>query len=106
MSIKVTYQGKTYDLEYSRQSVKTLEEQGFVLDKVDQMPYKMITLLWQGAFLKNHRAMPFGLIEEIYDHMSNKTELIKALVENYAETLSFLTEDDNSEGNATWELSR
>ena len=32
--ITVTYDKKSYDLEYSRNSVKAMEQQGFVLDQI------------------------------------------------------------------------
>lgn len=101
--INLTYNKTEYTLEYNRQSVKTLEGQGFRLDDIASMPMTMIPLLFQGAFYKNHRGIKRNLIDEIYDAIGDKTALMQALMEMYAETLSTLT-DDTGEGNATWAL--
>lgn len=100
--INLTYDNKEYTLEYSRQSVKTMEAQGFVLDELTTKPMTMIPLLFSGAFIKNHRGMKRALIDEIFDGISDKSNLMEALMELYAETLSTLTEATADEGNVTW----
>ena len=101
--INLTYNKVEYTLEYNRQSVKTLEGQGFRLDEITAMPMTMIPMLFHGAFFKNHRGIKRNLVDEIYGDIADKTGLIQALAEMYAETLSDLT-DDTGEGNATWAL--
>ncbi len=102
--ITMTYNKTEYTLEYNRQSVKTLEGQGFRLDEITTMPMTMIPMLFHGAFYKNHKGVKRALVEEIYDGIKDdKTGLIQALAEMYAETLSALT-DDSGEGNVTWAL--
>ena len=100
--INLTYDKTEYTLEYSRQSVKTMESQGFVLDELTSKPMTMIPMLFSGAFIKNHRGMKRSLVDEIYDGISDKTGLMEALMEMYAETLSTLTENSQDEGNVTW----
>ena len=102
--IAITYEKKDYVLEYSRQSVKTMESQGFVLDELTSKPMTMIPMLFSGAFIKNHKGMKRALIDEIYEQIGDKTGLMEALMEMYADTLSTLTENDGSEGNATWAI--
>lgn len=103
--ITFTYGKTEYNLEYSRQSVKTMESQGFILDELSSKPMTMIPMLFQGAFQKNHRGMKRNLMDEIYDNISDKTGLMQALVELYAETLSTLTEDsENEQGNVVWAM--
>ena len=102
--ISLTYDKKEYVLEYSRQSVKTMENQGFVLEELTAKPANMIPLLFAGAFIKNHSGkdgVKRKVIDEIFDEIPDKTALMEALMEMYADTLSTLT-DSNSEGNATW----
>jgi len=99
--INLTYNKNEYILEYNRQSVKTMESQGFVLDELTTKPMTMIPLLFQGAFIKNHRGIKRNLMDEIFDEIGDKTALMEALMEMYAETLSTLTEA-NGEGNVTW----
>ncbi len=104
--INLTYDKKEYVLEYNRQSVKTMESQGFVLEELTTKPMTMIPLLFSGAFIKNHSGkdgVKRKVIDEIFDELPDKTALMEALMEMYAETLSTLTED-NSEGNVTWAM--
>jgi hypothetical protein len=101
--IVLKHDNKEYELEYNRQSVKMMEGQGFVLEEFTSKPMTMIPLLFHGAFIKNCKGIKRAKIDEIYDGIGNKTDLIGALVEMYAETLSTLT-DDIEEGNVSWEL--
>ena len=103
--INMTYNTTEYTLEYNRQSVKTLEGPGFRLDELTNMPMTMIPMLFHGAFYKNHRGIKRNLVDEIFDGIGDKTGLIQALAEMYAETLSTLT-DDQAEGNVTWALTK
>ena len=102
--IAITYDKKEYVLEYSRQSVKTMESQGFVLDELTSKPMTMIPMLFNGAFIKNHKGMKRALMDEIYEGLGDKTGLMEALMEMYADTLSTLTDDKGGEGNATWAI--
>lgn len=101
--IVLNHEKKEYVLEYSRQSVKTMESQGFILDEITSKPMTMIPLLFAGAFFKNCKGIKRSLIDEIYDGIGDKTALMQALMEMYAETLSTLT-DENAEGNVTWTM--
>jgi hypothetical protein len=101
--INLTYEKKEYILEYNRQSVKTMESQGFVLEELTAKPMTMIPLLFQGAFIKNHRGIKRNLMDEIFEEIGDKTALMEALMEMYAETLGTLTEG-SGEGNATWAM--
>ena len=100
--ITITYDKTEYTLEYNRQSVKTMEAQGFVLDELTSKPMTMIPMLFSGAFIKNHRGLKRALIDEIFDNINDKNGLMEALMEMYAETLSALTDNGSEEGNATW----
>lgn len=102
--IALTYEKKEYVLEYSRQSVRTMEAQGFVLNEIESKPITMIPMLFQGAFIKNHRGIKRNLMDELYEEVADKTGLLAALMEMYAETLSTLTDDKEDAGNATWAM--
>jgi hypothetical protein len=103
MKIVLNHEKKEYVLEYNRQSVKTMESQGFVLDEIASKPMTMIPLLFSGAFIKNCRGTKRSVIDDIFNGISDKEGLMNALLEMYAETLSTLT-DNNEEGNVTWTL--
>ena len=100
--ISLNYNDKDYTLEYNRQSVRMMEGQGFVLEQSSEKPVTMIPMMFQGAFIKNHRGMKRALIDEIYDEVADKSGLLNALMEMYAETLSSLTDENETEGNAIW----
>ena len=104
--ITLNYNDKDYELEYTRQSVRMMESQGFVLEHISSKPMTMIPLLFSGAFAKNHRGLKRALIDEILENISDKAGLLNALIEMYAETLSCLTDDTESEGNATWAITK
>lgn len=105
--ITLTHNDKEYTLEYSRQSVKTMEQQGFVLDEISSKPMTMIPLMFQGAFIKNHKGIKRNLMDEIYKDIHNRSELMEALMEMYADTLSSLMDDSTEDsGNVTWSLVR
>lgn len=103
--IAITYEKNTYELEYNRKAVRMMEGQGFNIEALTEQPVTMIPILFYGAFSKNHTGIKRNLVDEIFDSLSNKTGLIQALVEMYAETVSSLMEGNpNEEGNAVWEV--
>ena len=101
--IVLNHENKEYELEFNRQSVKMMESQGFVLDELTSKPMTMIPLLFSGAFIKNCKGTKRAIIDEIFDGIGDKTGLMQALMEMYAETLATLT-DDAGEGNVSWTL--
>lgn len=103
--IKLEYKDKEYFAEFSRNTAKAIEERGFNLEAIATQPNKMIPLLIQGAFMKNHPTLKYVKVEEIYLAQNNKSGLINALAELYAETVSSLIgNDEDDEKNATWEI--
>lgn len=115
MSTKITieYQKKEYVLEYSRNTVKQMEQQGFVLDKIAEQPMTMVPMLVYGAFVKNNKGIKRALVDEIYEHVADKigdgdNGFIHALLEMYAETVNTLTDNEEiDEGNrAVWKVTK
>lgn len=101
--IKLTYKDKEYQLTFTRESVKEMESKGFRINELDTKPITMLPLLFSGAFIAKHRGTKPKLIDEIYDEIPNKEELIGALGEMYAETLNSLFKG-NDKGNVKWEV--
>ena len=104
--ITMKYSGKEYTLEYNRQSVRMMESQGFAADELTKQPVTMIPLLFQGAFMKNHKGLKRALIDEIYDNIADKSALIAALVDMYSETINSLIGDREEEGNVSWAVAK
>ena len=112
--ITVNYSNHDYVLEYSRNAVRQMEQQGFVLEQISDKPMTMIPMLVQGAFIKNHKGIKRALIDEIYEHLQGKVGddkedgFIQILLEMYAETVTTLTSNDSvDEGNvAIWKVTK
>lgn len=110
--ITVTYKDNEYVLEFSRETAKQIEDNGFILDHVADKPATMIPLLVYGSFMKNNRGIKRSLVDEIYKNLVNKAgkegedSFIGILSEMYAETVSTLVSDEPvDEGNAaTWKV--
>lgn len=103
--IKFEYDGKHYTLEYSRETVKQMESQGFKINEIDSKPQTMITMLFAGAFLMHHRSVFTNrtLLDEIFSKFTNRDSLLETLAEMYQESVrSLLDEPEEDEGNIKW----
>lgn len=112
-TITITYQKHDYVLEFNRNSVKQMEQQGFVLDQLSEKPVTMIPLLVYGAFMKNNKGIKRALVDEIYEHITDRIGdsgdgFIQTLLEMYAETVNTLTDGSTvEEGNAAvWKVTK
>ena len=100
------HDNKKYTLEYTRESVKQMEREGFVAGDILEKPMLTLPKLFAGAFKAHHKFdTKQKQIDEIFELFKNKQALIEKLAEMYAEPLETLMDDDNiSEGNAiAWE---
>mgnify|MGYP003308725464 CR=1 FL=1 len=61
-TVTITYQKQQYVLEYSRNAVKQLEQQGFVIDQLGDKPMTMVPLLVYGAFIKNNKGIKLRIV--------------------------------------------
>ena len=103
--VSLSYKGKDYVLGYNRRTASAIESQGFNLESLTAQPSVMIPMLFYGAFAKNHTGIKRNLVDEIFDNLSGKRELIQLLAEMYAETVNTLMEDaPEAKGNAIWEV--
>lgn len=104
--IKLSYEGKEYTLEYTRNTALALEQSGFVLSDVRNKPVSSLVTLFNGAFVANHRRLEGSVVEKIFDSLKDKEKLLSALVGMYDETVSSLMDSTDDEGNATWEMTQ
>lgn len=91
--------GNKYTLEYSKNTILAMEKAGFNLDKFEEQPVLMTTLLVQGAFAKNHARTKNETVEKIFNSLKNKEAFLEKLIEMYVEQTDTLVD----EGNAEWE---
>ena len=94
--------GNKYTLEYSKSTIISMEKAGFSLEKFEDQPFLMTTLLVQGAFAKNHAKTKVETIENIYNSLKNKEDFLKKLVEMFVEQADSLTDEGNSEWEANF----
>lgn len=99
------YKNKEYTLEYTRESVKQMEREGFVAEDIVTKPMLTLPKLFAGAFKAHHKFdIKQKQIDEIFDLFKNKAALIEKLAEMYHEPMEALM-DDADEGNAiTWDV--
>ena len=105
--LKIAYNGKQYDLGFTRNAVVTMERNGFNIHEIADKPMTMIPMFWEGAFMAYNKGIKRNVMDEIYQNIRDKQGLIEALTELYAETLNTLTDEpEEAKGNATWEIVR
>ena len=104
--IKFEYKDKEYTLEYTRETVKQMEREGFVASDIVNKPMLTLPKLIAGAFKAHHKFdIKQKLIDEIFDLFTNKQALVEKLAEMYAEPMETLMDNESvDEGNAiTWD---
>ena len=102
--LKFTLDGMDYRLTFTRKTVQMMEQNGFRIENVAAMPMTYLPQLFRGAFLANHRFTKTEKIDEMFEHMTNKSELINRLTEMYNDTLITLLNDpeEDDSGKIQW----
>lgn len=95
------HKGKEYTLEYTRESIKQMEREGFIASNVATKPMTTLPQLFAGAFKANHRFdVKQKQIDEMFGLFKNKSALVEKLAEMYADPMETLMDDEVDEGNA------
>ena len=103
-TIKLTYEGTEYTLEFTRRTIEQMEKSGFVVSDVADKPMSTLPVLFAGAFLAHHRFVKKETIDAIFAKITHKEDFIQKLAEMYSEPLeAMMGEPEESEGNLTWE---
>ena len=102
-TIRIKYEGLDYTLEFTRNSIVTMERNGFNVTELQSKPMTRFSQLFAGAFLAHHKSVKQSEIDKIFAALGNKEKLLTSLVDMYNEPLSTLIEDGGNEGNAIWE---
>ena len=104
--LKFEHKNKEYTLEYTRESVKQMEREGFVAGDIVTKPMLTLPKLFAGAFRAHHKYdTKQKQIDEMFELFKNKQALVEKLAEMYAEPMETLMDDESvAEGNAiAWE---
>lgn len=105
--ITLKFDGKAYELTYTREVVQNMERNGFDFQAFlnGKQPANYGFQLFAGAFASRHRKLSRKTIQSIWNHLDEKTDLTVALAEMYSKTLDTLVdsaaEDDGKK--VTWE---
>ena len=101
--LTLTYEGRDYVLEFTRKSVEGMERQGFRAAELTEKPMTMLPTLFAGAFKAHHPYINPRIVDEIFNKLKNKQELVNKLAEMYAEPLEvMLSEPEEDAGNVEW----
>ena len=102
-TITLTFEDKEYTLEYTRNSVITLERQGFNINDIESKPMLTLPKLFAGAFLAHHPTVKQEKIDKIFALMKDKASLIEKLAEMYNDPIvALVDEPEDNEGNISW----
>lgn len=104
MSTKInfTYDGKDYCLEYTRQTVKKMEDRGFVAARILEAPMSVLPELFAGAFMANHKYTDRKVIDAIFDKLQDKKQLVETLTQMYQEPIESLMADGDEGNGIAW----
>jgi len=101
--LMISYNGTDYTLEFTRDSVKKMEQKGFVITEVQERPMTMLPELFYGAFIAHHPYINKKLVTEmIFPQMKGRQALVAKLGEMYGETLNTLFDSEEESGNVEW----
>ena len=97
--IKITDKdtNETYELDFSRESVRFVEAQGFKIDETFDFPNTNIPKLFFYAFRKNHKKMAKNQTDALLDKMGGLTGKIAerlVLLYQQATTSNNIIQDD------------
>jgi hypothetical protein len=103
--ISFEYKGKQYTLEYTRASVRYMEQtMGFNPNDVQDKLMTRLPQLFRGAFMAHHPDVKNKVIDAIYDTMDDKMGLFRCLFQMYNDPYNeMLQSPQGDKGNAvTW----
>ena len=103
--IKITDKdtNETYELDFNRESVKFMANQGFVMDDIVDLIAVKGEELWYYAFRAHHRRLSKNQTDKLYEKMGGLTpQIIKRLMELYQQALlsnSIVQDEEDLEAN-------
>lgn len=102
--IDFTADGRNYTLEFTRETVKQMEQKGFAPQKILEAPITYMPELFHGAFAEHHPHVTRKISDKIFYALKNREDLVNALVKMYNEPIKALTEDPDEGNGVEWEM--
>ena len=104
MAIVFEHKGTQYTLEYTRDSVRKMENAGFTLDRAGDTPVNTILVLFRGAFMAHHPRTSQTVIDEIWSQLGNKDDIFEALATLYQEPIEALMKEPDEGEAIVWRV--
>ena len=102
--IQFTFEGSDYTLEYTPQSIRKMDRDGFNLAEIDNHIVNAPYDLFSGAFIARHNYVPVKERERMYEALVNQNEegdnLLEFLGEMLKDELEFII--NKPSGNVNW----
>lgn len=95
--MNLTYDGKEYTLEFTRRTVAEMQQAGFKASEISDKAMIVLPALFAGAFRAHHKYLPRKVIDEIFEMVTNKAELLNKLAEMFSEPLEAMLEEPECE---------
>lgn len=92
----ININNKDYSLRLNRDSIIWLEGQGFDASEFDKKPFTYINMLWQSAFIADHREVNPNLALKLMDTYQEEggdvAEIVNFVIEEYHSFISALSD--------------
>lgn len=100
--MKIKFDGKSYELMYTRETVKQAEAGGFNLNALESQPATQMEKLFYGAFTARCKGVKRKTVDDIWNHMTveERVELCGILADMYADSINSMVDDGKK---VTWE---
>lgn len=100
--MKIKFDGKAYELMYTRETVKQAEAGGFNLNALEAQPETQMEKLFYGAFAARCKGVKRKTVDDIWNHMTveERVELCGILADMYADAINSMADDGKK---VTWE---
>lgn len=100
--LEFSYNDRDYTLEYTKETVKEMERAGFVASDILNKPISLLPSLFAGAFRAHHKNTSKNIIDEIFDAMGDKEDLLAKLAEMYQDPLNAMLEEPDDSKKVMW----
>lgn len=105
--LRIPYENTEYVLEFTPDSLKQMERNGFNFAKMNDYILTAPEELFYGAFIANHKRVPQATRKEIWDSISDQNADGYYLTDIIGEMISeAITELNSHQGNVAWSVER
>lgn len=102
-NVSFTYEGDEYTLEYNENAIRMLDKQfDFSLNSIEKVQLSDVPTLFFVALRMHHPRVVKKEADAMYAKMGNKTDLLAALVEMYAEAVQAIIEEPEEGEALSW----